>query len=463
MKMKTSSIYMLLLVLGLTLGSCKKYLDIKMNSTEVRSETAEDCQLILDNYAVMNTGYPSDGEFSADDYVLINNTYTNLNAEKRGLHIWSATAKSSSEQWINPYKVVFRANLVLETLEKLQGGGTDPVTLNTLKGSALFFRAYAFWNLAQLYSKPYTAATAGQDLGIPLRTSTDLNDKFGRGTVQETYDRIAQDLQDAVNLLPATSSIVTRPNKAAAYAMLARTRLSMEDYPAALAASTAALQLKSDLLDYNVDADAFSNTPFYPRFNKEVIFHSVTRDETALQPRPTTAWINPELTALYEEDDLRKSIFFKPVGGGNYRFTGSYEGGFLSAAFFNGLAVDELYLIRAECYARSGQVNEAMADLNTLLLKRWNNAVPYPTVTAGSPAEALSIIIRERRKELVMRAQRWTDLRRLNKDPQFKKDLVRKLAGSEEIVGTLPANDLRYVLLIAEGVISNSGLAQNPR
>lgn len=444
------------------LSSCKKYLYVKTSTTQRFAETAEDCQLLLDNYNLMNTGYPNDGELSADDYYLLPATYNGLNSEDRDLYIWSANARrgSATPQWQNPYLVVFQSNLVLETVQKLQGGSTDPVTLNTLKGSALFFRAYALWNVAQLYTKPYAATSADQDMGIPLKMTTDINEVSVRGTVKQTYDRIIQDLQDAVNLLPATSSIVTRPNKAAAYAMLARTYLSMENYPGALSAATSALQLHNQLMDYN-EISIFSNTPFSPRFNKEVIFHSVTDKGKTLVPNINTARVDSDLVASYDNNDLRGKIFFKIIGGGpTYRFTGSYEGAFLTSNFFNGLAVDELYLIRAECFARTNKPTEAMADLNTLLVTRWVTGA-YMNMTAADSQDALQKVLKERRKELVMRAQRWTDLRRLNKDTNFSKKLQRILPG----VGSyeLPPNDLRYVLLIPNEVITNSGIAQNPR
>ena len=156
---------------------------------------------------------------------------------------------------------------------------------------------------------------------------------------------------------------------------------------------------------------------------------------------------------------MRGQIFFKKIGiGPNYRFTGNYEGSFLSSDFFNGLAVDELYLIRAECYARTNKPTEAMADLNTLLATRWVTGT-YVNMVASNAEDALIKVLTERRKELVMRGQRWTDLRRLNKDTRFAKTLRRVLDKNYD----LPPNDSRYVLLIPDEVIKGAGIEQNPR
>lgn len=477
-KMKILRNLWLVLMLSFIFSSCEKYLDIKKSNTQSFIETAEDCQLILDNYAIMNTGYPSDGEASADDYYLLEVTYNSVTSlgqnperqENRDLYGWMATAQRnlSTPQWVNPYKVVYHANLVLETLEELKGG-TDQAVLNGLRGSALFYRAFAFWTVAQNYAPPYNAATAGADLGIPLRITSDINDQYGRGTVQQTYDRIIQDLQEAGNLLSPSSVNLARPNKAAAYAMLARTYLSMENYPQALVNANAALQVNNQLLDYST-LNPVSTTPFI-RFNKEVIFHSVMAAQPLLNPgfaSSNTAKIVPELINSYAVNDLRKTVLFESntgaVHGGTFRFVGNYDQT-TSSAFFNGLATDELYLIKAECLARANDVQAAMDALNALLVTRW---VPgtYVNKTAATADQALGIILEERRKELLMRGLRWTELRRLNRDTRFKRDLERKLVRSDKteyVIGTLPANDPRYTLLIPREVIANAGIAQNPR
>ena len=67
----------------------------------------------------------------------------------------------------------------------------------------------------------------------------------------------------------------------------------------------------------------------------------------------------------------------------------------------------------------------------------------------------------ERRKELLYRGLRWTDLRRLNKETGRQTLLQRTIAGQSY---SLPASDPRYTLLIPDNVISfNPGMHQNPR
>ena len=76
------------------------------------------------------------------------------------------------------------------------------------------------------------------------------------------------------------------------------------------------------------------------------------------------------------------------------------------------------------------------------------------------PPVALAKVLTERRKELLMRGLRWTDLRRLNRDSRFAVTLSRTVQGQEYL---LPPGDPRYTLLIPNEVIVNSGIAQNSR
>ena len=53
----------------------------------------------------------------------------------------------------------------------------------------------------------------------------------------------------------------------------------------------------------------------------------------------------------------------------------------------------------------------------------------------------LETILQERRKELLFRGRRWADLKRLNLEAKFKKDLIRTINGQEY---RLPFNSLKY-------------------
>lgn len=442
--------------------SCEKYLDAKPDKKQVVPKTLQDCQALLDYSAFMNESYPGLPELLADNYYVITTDYNaTSNKDERDNYIWDPEA-TLLNNWLNGYRVVYYSNIALDNLTNIVPTKNTLDAWNNVKGMALFFRGFAYYNLAQLYCKPFDVNTSSTDLGLPLRLNANSDEVSIRGTVQETYDRILTDLKESVNHLPITSIHKVRPNKAAAYGALARTYLSMENYDSAFAYSNKCLQLHNILMDYNaspVNSTASATSAAYtiPSFNPEVIFHSIISAHGISSP--SKAKVDSVLYSSYSSDDLRKRVFFYTNAGGGFSFRGSYAGNLASFANFNGIATNEMYLIRAECHARLGNVNASMNDLNALLSKRWRTST-FIDLTAIDANDALNKILIERRKELCFKGLRWTDLRRLNKNPQYAITLTRFVNNQ---FYTLPPNDLRYVILIPNQVISETNMEQNPR
>jgi hypothetical protein len=407
--------------------------------------------MLLDNYGIMNTAFPYSFEVLADNYYLTDNDWSSLNSTFRNYYIWQKEDQSAGE-WTTTYRVVFYANVVLDRLSQIEDKLEDRAQASEIKGAALFFRGFAFYALAQIFAPPYDNTTAAQALGIPLRLSSDLDKSSVRASLQQTYDQIISDLKTAAALLPPLPSSPNRPSKAAAFAALARTYLTIEDYSKAGLYADSSLQIYSTLLDFN-DLNPSASTPF-SRFNKEVIFPAVSSTPAPLNP--SRAKVDTALYASYATGDLRRILFFKTNANGSKGFKGSYDGS-SNGSVFSGLTTSELYLVKAEVAARQGNIPTAIETLNTLLQSRWE-ATSFTPLAAQSPEEALALILAERRKELCFRGQRWTDLRRLNTDSRFATTLHRKV--NNEVI-SLPPNSPRYTLLIPQQVIELTGMPQN--
>ncbi|WP_342330245.1 RagB/SusD family nutrient uptake outer membrane protein [Pedobacter sp. FW305-3-2-15-E-R2A2] len=446
--MKKINLYILLLAVLSTLASCKKFLDEKPDKKLLVPKSLEDYQTLLDGNFELNLSSNIAAFVSSDDYSLSADAYNRLSVEGRNLYTWQDKSFSdvNGNDWSSSYTQVFIANVSIEGTEKIGKTGFNEQSWNNVRGSALFFRGRAFFEAALNWAKAYDPASAMTDPGIPLTMTSDFNVKTTRPNVQETYNRILNDLKQAADLLPANAAHNIRPSKAAAYAYLSRVYLAMRDYPNAGKYADAALQLNNQLIDY-ADLD---NTEFYPLpgiTNPEIImFFSM---EVSFTPE-----IDQSLYDLYPNNDYRKTVFFEENRDGSMGFKGSYDG---SYAYFTGVATDEMYLNRAESAARANKVNDAMDDLNTLLKKRIKDFIP---LTATDQSAALRLILKERRKELVLRGTRWMDLKRLNKEPEFALTLKRS-GGSQEYV--LPPNDPKYALPIPDQIIRKSGIAQNVR
>ncbi|MDB5199264.1 MAG: RagB/SusD family nutrient uptake outer membrane protein [Chitinophagaceae bacterium] len=445
-------IFLLIPVIIITCSSCSKFLDKKADKSLVVPATLQDAQALLDFYSLMNSFYPSMGGQSDDDFYILDTYWSGIATVNQDNYIWAKENYNESE-WGYMYQVALQANLVLETITGIELTSNNLADYNRIKGSALFYRANAFFQLTQHYTIPYDKSTAVIALGVPLRLTTDISVANTRATQQQTYDKIIADLTIAAAILPANTTPVSRPSKAAAFGLLARTFLTMEDYLHAGLYADSCLQLNNNLLDYKTLNGSITQ-PF-SRFNAEVIFPS-----NLIAPSMLVGVNNWKVDSLlyksYDANDLRKTLFYQSNSTGGFGFRGSYDG---SGTVFSGITTAEVLLTRAECKARLGDKDGAMADLNTLLEKRWKAGL-FIRLTATSTDDALIKILNERRKELVLRGLRWFDLRRLNKDPRFAKTLTRKVNGQ---LYQLPPGDSRYTFYIPHKVIDLSGIQQNTR
>lgn len=443
----------LLLSLMLLSGACKKtsWYDAKTSKNLVIPTTLADFQAVLDNNLMLWI-FPSLGEMASDGNVVAPLNVTNLSAKDYNAYTWTnEKGYSMVQDWKQdsdgPYARIFYANIVLDGLKKLTPGSDD---YNNVRGQALFQRARNFYDVAQIFSPPYIPATAASELGIPLRLESDVNIPSKRSTLQETYTQILNDLKEAESLLPPASLYVTRATRNAADALLARIYLSIEDYPNALIYANKSLALNSALIDFNTIS--LTSIPILPVYgaNKEIILHS------SMASFSTSILIDKTLYDSYENNDLRKTINFLTNADNTISVRATY---FYTNAW-TGLANDEIYLIRAECLARAGRTDEAMADLNTLLKNRYVNTAANPFIpkTAASADDALVKILTERKKELFRRGLRWTDLRRLNHEDRFKTTLTRVVNGKTY---TLVPNSYQYTFPIPDDVIKASGIQQN--
>ncbi|QXV66844.1 RagB/SusD family nutrient uptake outer membrane protein [Mucilaginibacter sp. 21P] len=446
--------HLLLLIAAASMiaGGCKKYLDEKPDRSLVVISATADLQALLDNYSTMNNADPGSGEASADNYYLTDADWASIASEpQRRLYTWEKdqVIALTSNDWSNAYRTVYSCNTVLENADRVADPNNNYETAN-IKGQAYYYRGKALLQSALLWCLAYRSSTSPTDLGLPLRMTTDFNTEVPRSNNAQTFAAITTDLIQAAKQLPVTQASAYRPGKAAAFALLARCYLYTHNYDLAGKYADSALQIKKDLLDFNT----LSASATYPiaRQNKEVLHQSIMVLPQLISA--TKAKIDSNLYRSYASNDLRRTIFFRDNRNGTYAFKGSYDG---SAAFFSGVAVDEVYLTRAECYARGGKITEAMADLNTLLVNRYKKGAFIP-LQAATATDALRFVLVERRKELLMRGIRWMDIKRLNTEGA-NIALQRKLNGANYL---LPPNDLRYAIAIPENLM-RFGIEQNPR
>lgn len=463
--------FVVLLLTVLVAGGCRKaFLAQKPSTTLLIPNSLTALQELLDNEQVMNVT-PALGEVSADNYYLLTPTWEALDIKEYNAYIWAPDlydGQGSVSDWDIPYQQVFYANTVLQGLGGIQPDAADQTEWNTLKGWALFCRAYAFFNVAELFAPPYDSNNSLAP-GIPIRLTADINAKTTRASLQASYTQILTDLNLAEGLLPAAiqTSNLNRPSKLAVQALLARVYLSVRDYTDAGKYADSVLREYPFLLDYNTLAADTGGFIVVQNNMPEILYQSNFPEpgngNTLVGLICSGCIVDTDLIASYLPNDLRRSIYFQQYALNDqqpaldtFKLKGSYSG---TVFPFSGLATDELYLIRAECSARQEQVASALNDLDSLLMHRLRSGTfiaHNPNMTAIA---ALDTILLERRKELAFRGIRWSDLRRLVKD-KLTDTLYRNI--NNQIYKLPPGSDL-YTLPIPPDVINFSGIQQNPR
>lgn len=117
--------------------------------------------------------------------------------------------------------------------------------------------------------------------------------------------------------------------------------------------------------------------------------------------------------------------------------------------------LDEVYLNRAEAYAKKNDYGNALSDLNLIRSRAVGEG--YPSLDASNAQE---LIDKERQLELAFQAERSFDVFR-NGEP-----LSRRYPGAHPALEDVPATDFRVIFYIPQGAIdaypSGCKLTQNP-
>lgn len=441
--------YLILLVAFIACSGCNKFLEEKPRQKLATISTKDDLWALLNNENIFNA-MTLVGEDLSDNYYLTDNTWNSIaNISIRNKYTWEVSA-NDDVAWSMLYHRVYYANVVLESVGTIRDKLSD-ADYREIVAVAKFYRSLSFFELMNLFSLPYNGKSNGDKLGIPLRTSSDINVKFERSAISECYEQIIGDLEDCMEDLPLLPQIKTRPSRLAVWALLARVYLSIGNYGRAVEYSRLVIEKKPELLNYAI-IDEKKENPF-GRYNAEVI-HS-TSNYSQLITRQN-CYVDTVLYAAYSDGDYRKKLYFVEEGEKKVKFRGSFAED--NDIQFTGSTIGEIYLTFAEASLMiEGKKEDGIEKLNYFLESRYETS-KSPDIPNGEE-ELRDLILSERRKELVFRNRRYEDVRRLNLEG-YNITFTRKLAGREYL---LKPNALAYALLIPLEAINYSGIIQNSR
>ncbi len=457
------------LILLLTLVSCKKEF-LELNPAQ--SVSNEQAFLTLDDYKSSITAIYN-GLSSANHYgryfiltpdVMADDVKQNSQANRAKEYAEYVAEPShfiATGMWATMYSTINSANAIINANVDV------PTSVQAQKdhiiGEALALRGQIYFDLVRLYAQHYKFTADASHPGIPLVLAFDITNKPNRSTVKQVYDQIISDMTAAIPKMSETSrngrtSLLT---KTAVKALLARVYLYKEDFDNAIQMATEVISSNK----YSLVSNANYYTSLWANnYSSESIFEIAN---TATDNRGSDALggmynktgygdylASNDLANLIPVTDARYSIFATdPV------LTGSYAP-FRMVKYPSNLGLNntkvmrlsEVYLIRAEAYARKSSPNTtgAQADVNVIRKRGLPTAA---NVTATGTALVDEVML-ERRKELCFEGQRLWDLMR------HKKNIVRTNCTS--VICTINYPNNRVVLPISQDEINaNENMVQN--
>lgn len=439
---------LLLTLLLHTVLSCKDFLDVKPDSKMATITSSGDLWAILDNELIFNS-VSLLGEDLSDNYYMKEQTWSSTTNENvRNKYTWSNT-ENDDIGWATIYNKIYHANVVLEGARKISSKIPEK-EYREIMGTALYYRSLFFYEVLSIYSLPYHVDSGSQELGIPLRTTADINKTFPRASIVESIDLIVNDLQTCIDYLPLQTASLTRPSRLAVWSLLARVFFDIGNYQNSFDFSKKALDIKDNLLDYNL-IDCNLDAPF-ELFNEEVIHLTYNYSSLLTQNRSV---VDSNLMSSYVNGDRRKKCFFTKNNEDDPVFKGSYMQN--ANTQFTGSTTGELYLIFIESAIRTDRIEEARDRLEVFLSNRYEKGTaPF---VKNEKEDLIGLVLNERRKELLFRNRRWMDIKRLNLEGE---SIILKRKLNEETFELLP-NSLEYAVLIPLEAIELGGIQQNKR
>ncbi len=331
--------------------------------------------------------------------------------------------------WYVSYKIINSTNTVIDLTSQLQN--PDAAT-SQLIGENYFIRAFVHFNLLRFYAKPFSIDPTAP--GVIIRQSVNEDAKKARSTVQECYDFVISDLKKAASLMNASRG-PQYASKEAAWALLSRVYLYKEDQTNTIAFADSVinsgkfqLETAEGFKTYFPDAAASTETIMLIAFtsadNKgkfgsiasmiysdgnsgwgEEFASQSIREEMAPHPEDVRwSYIDTlvdENGAIVQKNGI-ETFYIK-------KFSGQGGDPNLSSPVMFRLA--EMYLNRAEAFAKSGETDKALADVDVIRSNRGLENALYNGVLPGNTT-ALDVVLKERRLELAFEGHRALDVYR---------------------------------------------------
>lgn len=353
------------------------------------------------------------------------------------------------EIWAEPYTSLYAVNDVIANVTNNANMSASFRTQITAEMKVV--RAFYYFQLVNLFG------------GVPVVTGIDykVNAPLPRASVDSVYGQIISDLTSAQQVLPVDypSSGHVRPNQYVADALLAKVYLYRQDWQDAynmantvIGSGTYSLVSDPNLVFLDGSTEAIWQLPTAGT-------NYVTGD--AMNFIPYTAGTIPSyiattwLVSAFEPGDLRMTDWLQQtIANGDtvyapFKYKNLEPATATTTEDYMMIRLAELYLIRAEASAESGNGAAALADVNVV---RARAGLAASTANPANQAAVLAAIMHERQVEMFTEwGSRWYDLKRTG--------LAATVLGAEK-TGFSPTAELYPVPQVEQQ--NDVNLKQNP-
>ena len=445
MKQK-SIIYLSILFIALNfiISGCDDFLDLKPYDASTAEQLVADeagTQGLLDGALSMMKDLLGDNpnnvyvrvlfqttEFPSDNVLIVKPTTDPLWYSFNRAHI--PAQENTSYLWATGYKAILNCNHIINNASIDE---TTSQEYKQLVGESYFYRAITFFDLARVFSFPPSHGLNNN--GVILRTQNDEQDLKARATVAETYKQIISDLKTSAELMTIREAGgIKYGNQYAALGYLSRAYLFTEKWDSVIAVANQLLDGNSPFslsttenYIYELQNSANSSEALF------ILYHNDTENRSTgaigSMYNGDGGWgeVFPsepfyDLITQYP-NDVRNDYIIDTIGE-NYSGTTyekiyitkfSYQSGISTVHSPIMLRLSEVLLNRAEAYAKLGQSQLALDDINTIRQRAGlsgDELITIGNLASHGFTSVLEAVINERRLELAFEGHRRDDLLR---------------------------------------------------
>lgn len=447
------------LIVSLSFTSCDDYLDGIPKGSKI-PETLADYEAFIRNEYTNHTVNVDQALNLLNDRFLKESTLS-YDRLANANYFWDESANrislnmSDEGTYYFSYSAISTFNLIIENVLKTIDATEDEK--KELWAEAKVLRAMCYFNLVNFYADTYSVSTASDKLSVPLITSADINAPSVQVTIQEMYDFILKDLEEAIPFLPAVSQTPLHPSLGTGYAFTARVYLQTNNFTQALVFANKALTQKDDLYDWNAFYDmnkTIIDTPnSYVKLSSPMGYNYV--ESYNFRHGATTRFTSENDMPVYradkfEDGDTRFLSRWKIRTLGAETFYSSILSGNFN---YGGITTVETYLIKAECLARDNKLTEAMTVLNKIRKTRIKTSI-YQDLIASNKNDAIKAILKTKNNELIQTLIPFCDARRLNAEGIYVVSLSKTQNG---IPYALSSDSHLWTMPFPQGATDNPG------